>query len=272
MIRLMQSSDIGAAMRLKEAAGWNQTSQDWANCLAVEPEGCWVCEQDGRVTATTTAICYGSDLAWIGMVLVDPEFRNRGLARRLMEHCLEWLAARQIRQIKLDASDMGFPLYEKLGFHTERTTERWAASGNSGPKLLNSHLPVDPISSLDRECFGVDRSRLFQRLLDAFPTQGMWREDEGFALGRPGSNAYFLGPCSAQNPDSARRLIQSLMEHIGGSQFFWDLFPDNDAVVNLARELGFERKRTLIRMFLHPQSTIPGRPECVFAGAGFEYG
>ena len=39
MIRLLQLSDIPAAMRLKEAAGWNQTELDWTNLLATEPEG-----------------------------------------------------------------------------------------------------------------------------------------------------------------------------------------------------------------------------------------
>ncbi|MBI3694939.1 MAG: GNAT family N-acetyltransferase, partial [Acidobacteria bacterium] len=47
MIRAMRLADIPAAMRLKEAAGWNQIEQDWANVLAMEPEGCWVEELDG---------------------------------------------------------------------------------------------------------------------------------------------------------------------------------------------------------------------------------
>ena len=84
MIRLMRVADIPAAMWLKEAAGWNQTEADWANVLAMEPEGCWVEELDGEVVGSTTAICYVQDLAWIGMVLVAPAFRGRGLARGLM--------------------------------------------------------------------------------------------------------------------------------------------------------------------------------------------
>ena len=46
MIRQMRPEDIGDAMRLKQAAGWNQTEQDWVNVMALEPEGCWVWEQD----------------------------------------------------------------------------------------------------------------------------------------------------------------------------------------------------------------------------------
>ena len=65
MIRRMQTGDLPAAMRLTAAAGWNQTVHDWTNLLALEPEGCWVWEQDGQVAASTTAICYGRELAWV---------------------------------------------------------------------------------------------------------------------------------------------------------------------------------------------------------------
>src|SRR5262249_55443230 len=161
MIRLMRTADIPAAMRLKEAAGWNQLEQDWVNMLALEPESCWVEEQGGEAVASTTATCYGQELAWIGRVLTLPAFRGRGLARGLMEHCLRWLEARGIRQVKLDATEMGRPLYEKLGFRVERPIERWIGPGRrrKGPSSTLA-LPLGPIASFDRETFGADRRHL----------------------------------------------------------------------------------------------------------------
>ena len=88
MIRLITREDIPACMRLKEAAGWNQTAQDWENLLALEPQGCWVYKIDGVVAGSTTAVCYGRDMAWIGMVLVQPEYRGQGIARKLMRRAL----------------------------------------------------------------------------------------------------------------------------------------------------------------------------------------
>ena len=126
MIRLMTAKDIPAGMRLKEAAGWNQTTRDWANLLAIEPQGCWVYEADGVVTGSTTAVLYGQDLAWIGMVLVLPEYRGQGIARRLMQHALRYLDERGVRCVKLDATGMGKPLYEQLGFVDDAVIERWA--------------------------------------------------------------------------------------------------------------------------------------------------
>lgn len=269
MIRLLRPQDVGAVMGLKQAAGWNQTEQDWRNLLALEPEGCWVDEQDGFVVAaSTTAVCYGQDLAWIGMVLVLPEYRGRGLARGLMEHCLRWLDDRGVRQVKLDATDMGRPLYEKLGFRDERLIERWGKAAST-PQIGGVHsLPHQEIAAFDRRSFGADRTGLIRLLLEAFPGQGEWQPGKGFLLGRPGTNAYSLGPGAAADMETARQLVLSRMGRTGAAAFFWDLFPET-AAAELARELGFERKRQLVRMALRPQaSDVPS----VLAIAGFEYG
>jgi hypothetical protein len=39
-LRLMTVNDVPEAMQLKDAAGWNQTSADWARFLSANPEGC----------------------------------------------------------------------------------------------------------------------------------------------------------------------------------------------------------------------------------------
>jgi GNAT superfamily N-acetyltransferase len=266
----MQAADIPALTRLKEAAGWNQTGHDWTNVIALEPEGCWVEEEQGKVVGSTTAVCYERELAWIGMVLVLPSWRGRGLARGLMEHALRWLEERRVRQVKLDATDMGRPLYEKLGFREERVVERWGTTSAGGGQN-GGELDAAKIAALDRESFGVDRRRLIERMMETFPGQGAW-EPEGFCLGRPGSSAYFMGPCAAASAEAARRLICRVMAGAPAASFFWDLFPDQPAAVELARELGFEPRRTLVRMMLRPEPKLPGRPERVFAAAGFEYG
>jgi GNAT superfamily N-acetyltransferase len=50
---------------------------------------------------TATTIGYGTDLAWIGMVLVHPDHRRHGVGRALLAHCIAFLRERRIRSIKL---------------------------------------------------------------------------------------------------------------------------------------------------------------------------
>jgi GNAT superfamily N-acetyltransferase len=49
-------------------------------------------------------------------VYVEPDFRRRGLARRLMEEILAWVPGTNIVRLVLHASEDGRPLYLSLGF------------------------------------------------------------------------------------------------------------------------------------------------------------
>ncbi len=61
------------------------------------------------------------------MVLVDPEYRRRGIATRLLGAAIDYLKNAGVPSIKLDATPAGQPLYEILGFAGEVMIERWQA-------------------------------------------------------------------------------------------------------------------------------------------------
>src|SRR5215831_21224799 len=163
-VRLLSAADIPAGMRLKAAAGWNQTEADWQRVLMLEPDGCFAIECDGHVRATATAVCFGEELAWVGMVLTDGQYRGRGFARQLMEHTLAYLRGRRVAWIKLDATDMGRPLYERLGFREEGGIERWIRPAGAWPRQRSTVGRFDLDAALDREAYGADRSCLLQML------------------------------------------------------------------------------------------------------------
>ena len=53
---------------------------------------------------------------WILNVYTEPEFRRRGIARRLMDTLIEWCRAEGFGSVALHASDSGRALYEQVGF------------------------------------------------------------------------------------------------------------------------------------------------------------
>ncbi len=115
-LRTLTTDDIPAGMRLKDLAGWNQTPADWSCFLDSSPRGCFAAEVEGKVVGTAATMVYEQRFAWIGMVLVDPEFRGRGIGTRLLEKTIEHLDAIGIATMKLDATPAGRPIYQKLGF------------------------------------------------------------------------------------------------------------------------------------------------------------
>lgn len=275
MPRLLRPEDIPALMRLKEAASWNQTIADWQRVMVVEPGGCFGIDCEGTLAACATAVRYGTDLAWIGMVLTLPEFRGRGLARQLMEQCIEYCEQSGVRWIKLDATDMGAPLYRKLGFEDECIVERRMRPGAGeipcAPSGVESAWPAGTLA-LDRRAFGAERGAMLRALAaeGAVSIPG-----EGYAMARAGSKAAYFGPCVTRSEESARRFIEWFLAAHPNESLYWDVLEENRAAVDLANELGFTPVRRLVRMGrrgVPGAAPLQGDSSQVFAIAGFEFG
>ena len=264
-IHHLTEHDIPLCMELSRLAGWNQTADDWQLLLQPAIGDCLAIHFDGRIVATTTLVCYGRELAWLGMVLTHPDFRRQGLARRLVEAALTIADKKRVKTVKLDATGLGLPLYRSLGFREEQTVERWSRSGTlSAYSHQTSHQTV--AFELDKEAFGADRTPILQLLANRATPHA---DEDGFAMSRPGSRAYYLGPCLARSPESAKRLIKSCLTTSPG-EWYWDLLTANNAAVHLATELNFQRQRILVRMVKGPDISV--NESLIYAGGGFELG
>ena len=119
----MRHDDIPAGLRLCRLANWNQVAADWQFFLDSSPYGCRVAEDDaGGVIGTVTTIAYGGAFAWIGMVLVDPQHRRRGVGTRLLKEALDVIG--DAMTARLDATPAGRAVYTPLGFCDEYELQR----------------------------------------------------------------------------------------------------------------------------------------------------
>ena len=253
-IRSFFESDIPAAMQLKEAAGWNQTEDDWRRLLMLEPNGCFVAIKDGRLVGTTTTTTYGNDLAWIGMVLVEPQHRRQGIAAKLMQVALDYLKPR-VATIKLDATALGQPVYEKFGFEVESVVERWsgtAGSEESDTKTLTLE-DRDDLLVLDRLAFNADRSKLIEILIDntAVPPVLVRGADDalnGYAMARRGTRADYVGPIVSEDPQWAEMLLDQVLSQLNQRPVYVDFNTECGIGASMLSERGFVKERDLIRM------------------------
>ena len=90
-VREMELSDIGHLMKLKDAEGWNQTEKDWELLIMYEESVNRVALQDDRIAGSITAIKYNSSVAWIGMMLVEKNYRGRGISKLLLNEVIHKL-------------------------------------------------------------------------------------------------------------------------------------------------------------------------------------
>ncbi len=274
-LRRMQSSDLAFADAVRALAGWNQTPEDWRLLLASEPDGCFVAEWNGAPAGTATTTCYGTELAWIGMVLVHPDFRRRGIGKALLQHCLDHLRRRQIRCVKLDATPLGKTLYDQSGFRDEWTLTRWetSAARNTATAAGETVRPLaaadwEAVRKIDDLAFGVARHEILERLARR-SSRGLIHLSEagrvdGYGMLRNGSRAAYLGPVVAESVKGGTALMSALLAQAAGRPVFCNIPDVNNGAVDLIKSCGFTAQRPLIRMFLG-DNRHPGVPQNLFS-------
>jgi GNAT superfamily N-acetyltransferase len=266
LLRQLHRGDIQNLLWLSSDAGWNQTAADWSRVLELAPTGCWGIEVEGCIIASTTAVCYGTQLAWVGMVLTDAQYRGNGFATRLVRHALDRAHDLGVGCVKLDATTAGRPLYDKLGFRPEQTVERWHRKGSGASvHVRGTTLSLNP--ELDRSACGYDR----RAWLEAMRSEGgTYVQSGGLLLTRSGLLNGYLGPCVAKDRQTARELIEQALSDNPDRGWFWDLLPGNREAQDLARSFEFAPCRTLTRMQMG--ESLAAEEAAVYAIAGFELG
>jgi len=133
----MTLDDVSEGLRLTRAVGWNQAEADWRFLLERNPGRFVLAVADGRVVATGGAVVYGTDLAWVCMILVDPDARGRGIGTVVVRGVLDRLS--DVATIGLDATPMGRGVYARLGFAAidaatpMYATLEWRSASAEGP-------------------------------------------------------------------------------------------------------------------------------------------
>ena len=273
-IRQFVKGDIGAGLELCRIAAWNQLEADWECLLATAPDGLFAAVEDGRVCGTASAILHPPSLGWIGMILVHPDKRGRGIAADLMDSCITCLRAKGAGTIKLDATELGRSVYLKLGFRDEQPIHRMVLECE--PASAAPRTPAQPpawFGNFDRSAFGADRSGALTHLIECGEAEfleGQGR-DRAAAFLRHGFHATFLGPVVATGRNAAKSAIQRLLSLNASKHIVADVFPKHPESQRLFEELGFQTDRRLMRMALGESSPAGFSPQ-TFAAAGFEWG
>lgn len=278
----MAVADMDFAMSLKDTEGWNQTRADWALLLSHNPELCLVAEVNGKAAGTITAINYENKVAWIGMVLVDRNYRGKGISKLLLNALIDKLGTCQ--SIKLDATPAGKKVYDKLGFAGEydivRMTTRKLRSPASviGAAVELEGLTADKLKGVvayDEQVFGVNRGKVVHNLAGRHRAKACCftgaGDVAGYVLSRPGCHYTQVGPLVAATQAHARALLAHVLHTMEGQPVVVDVLAGHRGLVAWLAGWGFERERSFLRMYLKG-NPYAGRPQQHFLIAGPELG
>ena len=122
LIRQFQPEDQDSVIALWDRCGllrpWNNPVQDIHRKLDIDPEGFLVGVADGRLVGCVM-VGYDGHRGWVNYLAVDPDRRQLGLGRRIMDAAIALLEARNCPKINLQIradNDDVIAFYTALGF------------------------------------------------------------------------------------------------------------------------------------------------------------
>ncbi|MHC8950425.1 GNAT family N-acetyltransferase [Sphingobacterium hungaricum] len=127
---------------------------------------------EGKLVGVGSTIVHG-DTAWLGHIIVHSQSRGKGIGKLITNSLIDIAYAHQCKTINLVATDLGAPVYEKVGFQT--TTVYYFFKDVKLPGLVLNGNYIHPyaeqfkeaILALDRESSGEDRISELQNHLQS---------------------------------------------------------------------------------------------------------
>lgn len=257
------------------------TVDDLPGCTALAVDRAWVAEehkwrllfelgtvygvrdQAGAPAGVVVLTRYGDELAAIGMMLVAARYGRRGLGHRIMTHVL---AEADGATVFLNATDMGRPLYARLGFVPVGTTHTFVGELAVPPGHEPASRPAEPgdlaaIRRLDAQANGVDRPRLV-RFLPGFTEQLRVLERGGRVTGYAGgwrnTDGLNIGPVIADRVEDAAALIADVAAAAaGGGPVRVDLGGEHPRLTEWAAGRGLALRR-VEPVMMHGGTALPG--------------
>ncbi len=251
---------IPGCVALSAEARWNQTADDWQMMLSLG-QGFGLVDPGGTLVATSLALPFESGgFGWISMVLVTESQRRKGLATHLMQAAIASLQAKDLVAI-LDATPAGREVYRVLGFADTWGIERMQCLAApvlppAPPVAIRRMIDADwpAVCALDAQAFRADRTGLIASLRHRLPQAALVAESNGriagFLLGRDGRLANDLGPCVANEEDTAIALLARALAEVSAPVFL-DMPAPHAVLGAWLRAAGFTLQRPYTRMLLN---------------------
>lgn len=140
-----------------------------------------------KIVGTGAGIIH-NDVAWLGHIIVHPANRNNGIGRLITQTLVDLVLEKRSETIYLLATDLGEPVYKKLGFETEteylffkdvKPVENLTVSKNIIP--YNDEFKTQ-VASLDLRVSGEERMFHIERHLKSGYIYIQDNKAEGFYL------------------------------------------------------------------------------------------
>lgn len=271
---------LNKLMDWAKAEGWNPGPFDADVFYQADPEGfLGVCKGEEMIGGGSI-VSYNGDFGFMGLFIVKPEYRAKGIGTKLWFKRRDSLLARlkEGAVIGMDGVVEMQPFYAKGGFEIAFRDERYERAGASFEvsEYISpiSNEDLDEVLAYDKECFGFARPQFLKPWLQIEGNKTFkFLQDgklKGFAMVRRLKEGYKVCPLFADNAAIAEELYKACLNAAIGSSLIMDIPVTNTEAVNLMKKYDANYIFECARMY---HGTPPDLPiNKIFGITTFELG
>jgi len=258
----MDLAGVTEAISWALGEGWQPGRTDAIPFYAADPKGFFRSRDGARTVATLSVVRVGRNFAFVGLYIVDPEYRGRGVGLGLWNEVMSRFDG---MVLGLDAVPEQVRTYASDGFVPAHDNARYTSRRLPPP---DAPVPVHPASAVrfadlvefDAAHFFGPRPEFLAKWIEGEGRDAVvtleGEEITGFAASRLTSAGHRIGPVFAGDAETARALILDLASRAHG-QVAIDIPLDNHAAVDLLTDLGMSQSFDTTRMYRGDPPDIP---------------
>lgn len=253
-IATMSVADLARVLDWAAEEGWNPGLDDAAAFHAADPEGFLMGWVGSEPVASIAMVRHSAAFGFIGLFMVRPDWRGRGLGSEI------WRAALSDhgkRSIGLDAVAAQEARYLDAGFTVAHRTKRYA--GAVVPEVWPHARRIEPgmlpdLTAFDAAISGVERPAYLSAWLTDTPTRrSLVLIDDGQIAGfgtiRTCREGCKVGPLVAPSGAEAEALLRALAATMGTRSVLIDMPENNPAARAMAEHMKWKSVFDTARMY-----------------------
>ena len=249
----LRTENIEDIVALSSYIGWDYNREEIETIFKSGiVYGVW--NERKKLIASAAIILYGEALASIGMVIVHPDYKGRGIGKIITDACVKSVSAHT--PIMLIATGEGKPLYEKLGFRAVSYVSKYICNsynvndyciGNEDYIMNYNECDLEEIIKLDEYAFGTNREEfLTKRIMQSEQCIVVKDKEQnalGYGLSVQTPENKIIGPVVAKNDEMAMRIVHHLArDH--NDKLRIDVPEGKNDFMNQLESVGFQKVNT----------------------------
>lgn len=279
-IGMMREIEVSQLIDWAADESWNPGLSDVGVAWGVDPEAFIAVRRSDELLGGGTIISYDGAFGFMGLFIVRPDLRGRGIGTSLWYQRRDRLVRRLNRgaSIGMDGVFDMVPFYERGGFrlaYRDLRFEGVAVGGCSDRVTDLGAVPFAAIEQFDRRFVPAPRGRFLSAWLAQSGGVGAALLDRrgelrGYGYLRPCRRGYKVGPLFADEGSVAEEILDHLCGCISGEFVQIDVPEPNTAALEMVNRRGLVESFGCARMYLGPDPGLP--TDNIFGVTSFEFG